>query len=230
MICILGAMEIEVKGLIKLLENKKEFPTEKINHVVGKLYGKDVVVVKSGIGKVNSCVATTYVLQKFPQIDLVINIGVSGGIKPGIKQGDIVVAVESCQHDFDLSPEGLPKGQLPELGFTNFKSDSKAVSVMALVLDRLEYNYYKGTIASGDQFINSKFLSRELYTMYDAYAVDMETGAIAHGCYMLGVNYFALRTMSDNADGSSVEDFKSFVGKAAERSINAIAEFVKAYQ
>lgn len=230
MICIIGAMEIEVKGLVELLKNKKEFAADKIYHVTGTLHGKKVVVVKSGIGKVNSAVATAFILSKFSGVKIVINIGVSGGIKPGIKQGDIVIATESCQHDFDLRPDGLPKGQLPDLGFTNFRSDSKAAGVMALVLDGLKYTYYKGTIASGDQFINSKPVSRELYTMFDAYAVDMETASIAHACYMLDVSYFAIRTMSDNADGSSVDDYRTFLQKAATRSIQSIAEFLKAYQ
>ncbi|MCL2798123.1 MAG: 5'-methylthioadenosine/adenosylhomocysteine nucleosidase [Firmicutes bacterium] len=227
MIGIIGAMEIEIAGLVGKLTGAREIAAGKITVTTGKLAKTSVAVCRCGIGKVHAATAATLMIRCFPKIDLIINLGVAGGVKPGIKQGDFVVATASVQHDYDLVADGLIKGQIHGYEKTAFDSDSAAVVKMCAVLQKLGFDYEKGIIASGDQFIWDKQKAVELYNEHGAYACDMETAAIAHVCDMFGKRFLGVRSMSDNADGGAVEDFFEFAVKAAERSIAAVEAYIK---
>jgi len=226
MIGIIGAMEIEIAGLVKKLTGAREITAGKLTITTGRFGRADVAVCRCGIGKVHAAAAATLMIERFPEIALVINLGVAGGIKPGIKQGDFVVAAEAVQHDYDLVAEGLTKGQVAGYEKTGFDSDSNAVQKMCATLEELGYAYEKGIIASGDQFIWNKEKAAQLYSEYGAYACDMETAAVAQVCEMLGKKFLGVRSMSDNADGGAVEDFFDFALKAAERSVAAVCAFI----
>ena len=226
MIAIIGAMEIEIAGLVKKMTGAKEISKGKISVTVGKLNGKDVAVCKCGIGKVHAAAAAAFILERFNKIKLVINLGVAGGIKPGIKQGDFVAASAAVQHDYDHTPDGLIIGQVAGYDNREFICDKAAAEKMCKILKKLGYTHEYGVIASGDQFIESKEKSAWLYKEFNAYAVDMETAAIAHVCDMFNIPFLGVRSISDNADGGAVEDFYSFAEKAAERSISAVCAFL----
>ncbi len=227
MIGIIGAMEIEIAGLITRMTDVREISRGKITVTYGKLSGAEVAVCRSGIGKVHAASAAVFMLERFPAIELMINLGVAGGVKPGIRQGDIVVASAAVQHDYDQTPDGLVKGQICGYEDPLLPCDKAAAERMCGVLSTLGYRFDTGVIASGDQFISSKTKAAALYTEFNAYACDMETASVAHVCDIFSKCFLGIRSISDNADGGAVEDFYSFVQKAAARSINAVVEFVK---
>ena len=106
---VIGAMTVEVKGLIAQMENDRTQETAGLVFHRGLLGGVDCVVAKCGAGKVNSAVcAQVMITQYAPR--LVINVGVAGGMDVGI--GDLVVASQCVQHDFDTTPLGEPQSQL----------------------------------------------------------------------------------------------------------------------
>jgi len=226
MIAIIGAMQVEIEGLLSSTKNKKNITIADTIITTGKLNGASVAICRSGIGKVHAAVAATAMLLKLPKINLMINLGVAGGIKKGIKQGDFVVAKESIQHDVDLSGEGLPIGLVEGREDRSFYSDKTAVQKICAVLKNLNYTHTAGTIVSGDQFIHDKNKVNWLKEEFAADAVDMETAIIAHVCSLFKVPFLAVRSMSDNADGGAIEDYHEFVKKAAERSISAVKAFV----
>ena len=227
MIGIIGAMEVEIAGLMKRIQEPKGVTAGRITVISGMLNGVNVSVCRCGIGKVNAAAAATLMIERFPAIELIINLGVAGGIKPGIRQGDFVVAGAAIQHDYDLTPDGLTRGQVAGYESREFACCKVAANKMCAVLANLGYRYEKGVIASGDQFIESKEKACALYREFVAYACDMETAAVAHVCDLFGKRFLGIRSMSDNADGGAVEDFYSFVEKAAERSINAVCAFLE---
>ena len=49
---IIGAMDIEVDALISSMSDTEEKVISSVKYVKGKLFGKDVVVAKCGIGKI----------------------------------------------------------------------------------------------------------------------------------------------------------------------------------
>jgi len=184
-------------------------------------------VVKCGIGKVFASMAASVMISHFKGITLVINLGVAGGIEKDLCQGDFAVAFSSIQHDYDLSPEGLPVGNVAGYTKREFASDTSAAQKMCRVLGDAKYAYKMGVIVSGDQFIACGKKTAWLKNEFNAIACDMETGAIAHVCDILGVPFLGVRAISDNADDGAALDFNAFCTEAAKRSIYAVSEFLK---
>ncbi|MCL2255883.1 MAG: 5'-methylthioadenosine/adenosylhomocysteine nucleosidase, partial [Firmicutes bacterium] len=195
------------------------------------LNGKDVVIVKSGIGKVSAATATAVLLSEYDTVEYVINLGVCGGLKKGTRQGDVIVANHSVQHDYDLTPVGLPIGQVEgqdEALFAHDKPLAKKISVLrrGTIGDENEPVYHFGTVASGDQFVSCNKKSKWIQETFSAIAVDMETAAIAQVCKMFNVKFLSLRTVSDRADDNAIMSYEEFEEMAAKRSIEIVKDIL----
>ena len=224
MIGIIGAMKIETDGLISALSNKQEFAYKSYRMVKGVLFGRDVVVCECGIGKVNSSTATMLMKQVF-DVDTVINIGVAGGYKT-LKQGDIVIATNTVEHDYDARPDGLEIGQVHGFSSPYLDCDSEIVQKLSNIANEKGYSFKVGTVVSGDQFIASNDKSEYLTKTFGALAYDMESGAINHVCKLLGIKFTAIRAISDNGNDDAIDSFYTFVEKASKKSIDLVSEFI----
>ena len=111
---IIGAMELEVEELKSQMEEVCVKEKASMEFYQGTLNGKEVVVVRSGIGKVNAAVCTQILVDDF-QAEAVINTGIAGSLKAEINIGDIVVSTDALQHDMDAREFGYPKGQIPQM-------------------------------------------------------------------------------------------------------------------
>lgn len=227
MIAIIGAMDIEISGIVNRLTDTKKVKAVGFEFIRGVFENKDVVICQCGVGKVSAAAAVSALIQLFNP-ELVLNTGVAGGALP-LKQGDIVIADRVVQHDFDVTPDGLPKGQIPGFDSPYMKCDEQIVRKLKKAADAVGYKSVEGVIATGDCFISSKEKATEITKEFDAYAYDMETGAIAQVCEICGVKFAALRAVSDNGDEVAVKSFYEFVTEAAGRSIDILTEFVKNY-
>jgi len=227
---IIGAMQVEIEGLVSQLKNKKQKRIGGLLFYKGTISSKNsdtsVVVVRCGIGKVYSSAAAAIMINSFKELELIINLGVAGGVDKNLRQGDFVVGDFSVLHDFDLTVEGLKIGQLTTTQERGFKSCPIAVNKMQKALEKSNARVKVGTIVSGDQFINSKQKVTEFRQEFNALACDMETAAIAQTCDIFNVPFLGIRAISDNADDTAGEDFNSFVKKAAQKSIAAVMQFV----
>lgn len=92
---IIGAMELEVEELKSQMEEVCVKEKASMEFYQGTLNGKEVVVVRSGIGKVNAAVCTQILVDDF-QAEAVINTGIAGSLKAEINIGDIVVSTVLC--------------------------------------------------------------------------------------------------------------------------------------
>jgi len=234
MIGIIGAMEMEVAGLVQRLTDVKIEKAGKLTFYRGKFKSdgakkmQEVVAVRCGIGKVFAAAAASVMLSRFKNIKLVINLGVAGGLADGMRQGDFAVGVKAIQHDYDLTvDESMVKGQIAGYETRDFNACGAAIEKMCAVLKRLNFTHQTGIIVSGDQFIADADKVARLKKEFAAIACDMETAAIAHVCDIFYVPFLGVRSISDNADGTAVLDFNEFCFKAAQRSIAAVAEFLK---
>jgi len=231
MIGIIGAMSIEINGLVKELREVKATKIASLIFKEGFLCGKRVVIVRSGIGKVAAACATAILLTHYSNIEYVINLGVCGGLKKGTRHGDVIVANRSVQHDYDLTAGGAPAGKVEgyeDVFFSHDKQLPKKVAVLRR--DKIgqvgEPVYHFGTIASGDQFISDNNKSKWIQETFSAIAVDMETAAIAQVCTMFGARFLCLRTVSDKADDDAAESCEEFGEIAAKRSIEVVKEII----
>ena len=109
MIGIIGAMEEEVSQLIEAMEEKEKVTCAGMDFYCGKLKDKEVVIVQSGIGKVNMALCTQILADRF-DVKAVINTGVAGGLYKDIEIGDIVISKDAVQHDVDATVFGYKVG------------------------------------------------------------------------------------------------------------------------
>ncbi len=227
MIGIIGAMDVEVDGIKKNIENLKTEEISGIKFCTGTLFGKEVVVAKCGEGKVNSAMtAQTMILKYNP--DFIVNSGVAGGLHPHMKVMDIAIAENVCEHDFDISPLGYKPGYIPQVEKVEMKCDDTLNAIIEKCAEKAcDSKIFKGTIASGDQFIASDAQRNRIKNLFGAIAAEMEGGSIGHICTLNNVKFTVLRVISDNADGSADMSFEEFAKKASDISINIMLEFVR---
>lgn len=219
---IIGAMDEEVKILKdKMTIDRRELKA-KMEFYSGSLWGKNVVVVTAGIGKVNAAVCTQILIDDF-NVNNIINVGVAGGIGEDILPGDVVIGENLVQHDIDTSAFGDKIGQVPRLGTFDFKCDEKLINAALKACRNIEsHKTFTGRIVSGDQFIADTEKIRWLKSEFDAEACEMEGGSIAQVCYLNSIPFVVIRSISDNANIGAHMDYQKFVPIAIDNSIHII--------
>lgn len=216
MIGIIGAMPCEVDQILTWCEEKKEVNDAKRQFIEAKAFGKDIVIALSGVGKVNAAMTACIMCERY-ELDYLINIGVAGGLRADLKVLDIVISDQVIQHDFDTSFLDGEAG----IGLIS-QSDVQLRKVVAEVMERLEYPFVVGDIASGDQFIADESQIKKILQHFpEAVAAEMEAGAIAQVAQSYQVPFVVLRSLSDVAfQEDSHLDFEKYKEIASERSSN----------
>lgn len=228
MLGIIGAMNVEVAKLKEEMTEVEVITAAGMEFNKGKLEGKDVVVVRSGIGKVNAAMCTQILIDKFG-VDAVINTGIAGSLKNEINIGDIVLSTDCVEHDMDASGFGYPLGQIPQMDLFSFKASEKLIALAKECNQRVnpDIEVFTGRVLSGDQFINSKEKKNWLVENFGGYCTEMEGGAIAHVACLNEIPFLIVRAISDKADDSAGMDYAVFEAKAIEHSVNLLREFTK---
>lgn len=226
LIAIIGAMEQEIVFLRDRLSHCAIHQQAGCKIYTGQLHGVEVVLVKSGIGKVSAGLATTLVLDHFKP-ELVINTGSAGSLSPFLKVGDIVVSNEVRYHDVDVTAFGYEPGQMAQCP-VSFNAALSLVTLAEEIINRLGMHVVRGLVVSGDAFINgAERLVRIRQILPQAVAVEMEATAIAHVCYQFAVPFVVVRIISDVADQSSHLTFKEFLTVAAQNSSRLVEKIVQ---
>ena len=226
---IIGAMDEEVEILKSLLDITETVTEAGMTFYKGMLHNKEVVLARSGIGKVNAAVCAQLMITLF-KIDCLINSGVAGTLHADINQGDIVISTDAVQHDVDTTVFGDPLGAIPRLGVTFFESDKALISLAEQAAKNLNFegvSIFKGRIASGDQFIAGGDLKDRIQAHFAPSAVEMEGASIAHVAYLNQVPYVIIRAISDKADGSADLSYEEFLPIAAKHASSLLEEMVK---
>lgn len=218
MIGLIGAMSVEVEGLIAQMEGTRTYPIGMDTFVTGRLFGVDAVLAVCGPGKINAAMcAQSMILHYRPQ--WVLNLGVAGAACGDVAIGDLVIADSAVQHDVDTSPIGDPVCMVSKINLVNIPCDAAlADKLMAAAAQLEDCHAHRGVIATGDQFINSGDVRQRIRSLTNAMAVEMEGAAVAQACYMHGVPCGVLRSISDQADGHSDLDYPAFTKLAAAHS------------
>lgn len=225
---IIGAMDKEVAGLkneIKLKEIKK---IGGIEFYTGSLQGKEVVLLKSGVGKVNSAMATDILIREF-KVDKIIFTGVAGAVNNKLNVGDVVISTDLSEHDFDTTAFGEKIGNVPGSDNGKFHADQKLISLAEISAQKVlgKNHVFRGVIVTGDQFIADKDKVKFLEKEFGAWAVEMEGASVAHVASLYNVPFVVIRAVSDKADGSAHVTYEEFSDKAAENSVKIVMEMLK---
>lgn len=225
---IIGAMEVEVAELKEKMENVQVRTKANMVFCEGTLNGKPVVVVRSGIGKVNAAVCTQILVDDY-KVDAIINTGIAGSLKNEINIGDVVVSKDAMYHDMDATGFGYAKGCIPQMETSCFKAHEGLVllAVQTCRAVNPEIGVSTGTIVSGDQFISSGEKKDEIKKEFDASCTEMEGAAIAHAAWLNEVPFVIIRAISDKADNSASMDYDEFEKRAVEHSVRLVENMVK---
>lgn len=224
---IIGAMEEEVTYLRDQLQQRSDTLVAGYEFHTGILADQQVVLLKSGIGKVNAAIGTAIMLERF-QPDCILNTGSAGGFGADLEIGDVVISSKVCQHDFDLTVFGYEHGQVPQMP-PAFIPDAKLVEIAEHSIQKVQnVKTVKGLIATGDAFVHEPEKVAEMRAKFpDMMAVEMEAGAIAQTCFRYGTPFIIFRALSDIAGKESNLSFKEFLEQAGIHSAHMVIEMVR---
>ena len=220
---IIGAMDEEVAELKRDMEVKSTTTMASMEFLEGTILGKDVVIVRSGIGKVNAAVCAEILAGIF-HVDALINTGIAGSLNAKIDIGDIVISSDVLHHDMDATGFGYPVGQIPRMDVLSFTADDTLIQLAKKVCEQVnpEIHTHTGRIVSGDQFISDKAVKEKIISNFEGYCTEMEGAAIAQTAYLNQIPFVILRAISDKADDSATVDYPAFEKKAIEHSVNLV--------
>ena len=223
MLGLIGAMDEEVAKIKEQMEGVQVQTWAAMDFYRGTLEGKEVVVVRSGIGKVNAAVCAQILADRY-QVSGIVNTGIAGSLKAEIDIGDIVLSTDALQHDMDATNFGYPLGQIPRMDVLSFPADEKLRALAKECCSRVnpDIHTYEGRVVSGDQFISDQAKKDWLIENFQGFCTEMEGAAIAQAAYLNGIPFVILRAISDKADDSASMDYPTFEKKAAEHCVNLV--------
>ena len=238
MIGIIGAMEEEVAELKKDMQIEETVEMAGMVFCKGTLGGKDVVIVRSGIGKVNAGICAQILVSQFGA-DTLINTGIAGSLDAQIDIGDFwkkmtdarrgpVISTDALHHDMDATVFGDPAGQIPRMDTLSFPADKELVKKAVAANEKAnpDIHTFTGRVASGDQFISDKEVKERIVSLFHPMCVEMEGAGIAQAAYLNKVSYVIIRAISDKADNSATMDYPTFEKKAIAHSVRLMKELL----
>ena len=242
-VAILGAFDEEVTILEGQLVNPTAHTIEGIQFLTGTLNQQNVVIARTGVGKVNAAMTATLVIEHF-RPNQVIFTGVAGGLNPDLQIGDIVIAEKTAQHDLGR----LESTEIENMGTKNpingkrnpvfFPADPRLLQITETVLADIKLNPFqtpqgqrhpriiRGTVVTGDVFVASDAKKTILHKNLGADAVEMEGAAVAQICWQHNVPCLVIRSLSDNAGANASEDFRKYYKIAARNSAALVTRII----
>lgn len=225
-VAIIGAMDEEVDVFRSLLTDEKETTIAHVTCIEGKINGTSVIILKSGIGKVNAAIATTLVMERYhPRA--VINTGSAGGFAEELNVGDVVISSELVQHDVDVTAFNYVHGQVPGLPPT-IPATKELVSIAENTMKNIQLTSKTGLIGSSDVFMEDPTKVEAVHTLFPSMlAAEMEGAAIAQVCHQYGVPFVVIRSLSDIAGKKSSVSFDDYLHTAAKHAGKCIENMIK---
>lgn len=223
---VICAMEEELRALLAKLTDRTDVQVADQHYYEGKIDGVAVILVESGIGKVQAAMTTAILLAKFSP-DVVINSGSAGGIGTGLHVGDVVISSAVAYHDVDATAFDYLPGQLPQQPQL-FKADEATVAAISAAAHQVDLTTHVGLIVSGDQFIASHTAIAKIKEIYPAaLAAEMEGAAIGQVAHEFNTPFVVIRAMSDVGDESAGQSFDDFIIDAGKRSAAMLLAYIQ---
>lgn len=225
---IIGAMDVEVALLKEKMQVKQTVTRAGMEFSEGTIGKTDVVVVKSGVGKVNAGCCVQILADCF-QVTHILNTGAAGSLNNNVHIGDIVVSTDAVYHDVDATVFGYRKGEVPQMGIFSFPADKelRTIAVKSVREAAPGISVFEGRVASGDQFVADKDVKAQIIADCGGFCTEMEGAAIAQASYINGIPFVIIRAISDQADESVKIAYEEFETKAAKDCAAAVLYFVE---
>ena len=220
---IIGAMASEVATIRAAMADTRVTRVSGMEFARGTIAGNEVVVVQSGMGKVNAGICAQTLICCLG-VDRVINTGVAGSLTSELTINDFVVSVDAVQHDYDVSPIGFAPGEIPYTGLVAFPADERLreLAVEAVRRAAPSSRVLEGRVCSGDQFIATAEQRDRITSRFGGLCAEMEGAAIAQVCHLNGTPYVIIRAISDDSDGMSFEEFQAEAARECAGAVLAM--------
>ena len=227
-IAIIGAMELEVEELKSKMRVTNILKKAGMEFYEGTLNNASVVIVRSGVGKVNAALCVQILADCF-NVTHIINTGVAGSLNAKLDIGDILISKDALHHDVDATIFGYQPGEVPQLGIREFPADENLANLAKASCEKVNPDIHAiiGRVLSGDQFISSKEVKNNLIATYHGDCTEMEGAAIAHGAYLNNIPFVIIRAISDKADDSAEVEYPVFEKAAAIHSAKLVEDLVQ---
>lgn len=223
---IIGAMQEEVELLKSKIDNREDNTIAGCEFHSGQIDGVEVVLLKSGIGKVNAAVGTTLLIQLYKP-DVIINTGSAGGFNEELKVGDLVISTEVRYNDVDATVFGYEFGQVPQMP-AYYQPDEKLVAVAEESSKTVGIHSAKGLIVSGDSFMSDHAVVESLKQRFQQpQCAEMEAGAIAQVCHQFSCPFVIIRSLSDIAGSDAKVSYDQFLETASVNSAKLVLSMVE---
>ncbi|KRN75193.1 hypothetical protein IV73_GL000955 [Weissella kandleri] len=223
---IINAEQTEMDGILAALQDESVMTVQGMPFHVGRLGQAEVVVVKSGIGKVAAAVTATLLITKF-EVNYLINSGSAGALGGDLHVGDVVIANELAYFDADARVFGYEFGQVPQQP-ARFSTDERLSLALAQSYGDQQTKVQHGMIVSGDTFINSMEQKQAIVQAFPhALAGEMEGAAVAQVAHQFAIPFAVVRAISDNANGEAGMSYDEFVVQAGQQSATVLVNYFK---
>ncbi len=224
---IIGAMDEEVALLKEKMDIEVVVKKASMEFYQGMMGGREIVVVRSGIGKVNAGICAQILIDVF-NVTRLINTGIAGSLRAEIDIGDIVVSSDALHHDMDARNFGYERGEIPRMGTLAFPADPQLIEMAreACAEANPDIHVFVGRVVTGDQFIAERSVKNEIASWTEGFCTEMEGAAIAQAAYLNKVPFVIVRAISDKADDSASMDYPTFEQQAIEHSVKLVERFV----
>ncbi|AHM56781.1 5'-methylthioadenosine/S-adenosylhomocysteine nucleosidase MtnN [Peptoclostridium acidaminophilum DSM 3953] len=225
---IIGAMDEEVDILKHHMKIDEISQMAGLEFCQGKMEGRNIVLVRCGIGKVNAAMCTQLLISVFGAA-AVINTGVAGALCDELDVLDVVISTDALEHDFDATGFGYKPGEIPRMETSVFEADPILVEAAykAGIDNGSGHKVMKGRVVTGDVFVSSKDVKDKLVDVFSGACTEMEGASVAHVCALNKIPFVIIRAMSDKADGSAHVNYSEFVEAAAENSKDMVLSMLK---
>lgn len=211
---IIGAMEDEVGDIKEAMSDVQVTTISGMEFTEGTIDGNKAIVVQCGMGKVNAGICAQTLINNFG-VTRVINTGVAGSLSDELGLNDFVISTDAVQHDFDVSPIGFKKGEIPYTGLIAFTADEtmRKQAVEAVKQVSPDSKVLEGRVCTGDQFINTDEQVKKITGEYGGLCAEMEGGAIAQVCHLNETPFVIIRAISDDSDHAAYEKFNAEISR-----------------
>ena len=216
MIAVLCAIRQEISPLAACMNVSKKFDIDEIPFYQGDMDGRPLTLVQGGIGRNNAIKAASCLLES-TNVDLLISAGVAGGIRHGLKVGDLVVAERvgySGQSDFD--------GEELQLE-SDFACKEEIVQLARQFSNDPESKMHFGKLLTVDKVINQASTKKRIGEQNSFLAVEMESAAVAEVAMEKGVEFAAIRSISDDIDDDLQLDYDNVISDEGKVKVGSIA-------
>lgn len=204
---------------------ESEYRVEVINADNREVYktivnGNEIYAIKTGFGKIDASASTQYLITKY-DVDMILNFGVTGAVRAGLKVDDLFLVESTINYDYDVSAvDPVKPHQYEEFIDEHIPLDNELIRFVKNIKSDLK----EVVCASGDSFIE-KLEDKIMLSDLGCSICDMEIAAIARICFLNKIKCLSIKCISDTFEGNG-GDFNENITKSANKAFKLIQEIL----